>query len=180
MTGVAVYQNSRAVQIIIGVDTHQDRHVAVAIDGQGVRLGERHALATTYGYGELERWSRSLGEVRAFGIEGTGSYGAGVSRFLTARGYTVVEVNRPDRSTRYRKGKSDSTDAEMAARAVLAGVADATPKSGEGEVGRAQPCPQLAADDGHGQVIAALLSEVVEYRLRPSSRHYPGLGDDDV
>ena len=87
-----------------------------------------------FGYGELERWSRSLGEIHAFGIEGTGSYGAGVARFLTSRGYTVVEVNRPDRSTRYRKGKSDPTDAEMAARALLAGVADATPKSGEGEV----------------------------------------------
>ena len=62
------------------------------------------------------------------------SYDAGVARFLTSRGYNVVEVNRPDRSTRYRKGKSDPTDAEMAARAVLAGVADATPKSGEGEV----------------------------------------------
>ena len=83
---------------------------------------------------ELERWSRGLGEIHAFGIEGTGSYGAGVARFLTSRGHTVVEVNRPDRSTRYRKGKSDPTDAEMAARAVLAGVADATPKSGEGEV----------------------------------------------
>ena len=54
--------------------------------------------------------------------------------FLTDRNYTVVEVNRPDRSVRYRKGKSDPTDAEMAARSVLAGVADATPKSGEGEV----------------------------------------------
>ena len=91
-------------------------------------------MATTHGYEELERWSRGLGEIRAFGIEGTGSYGAGVARFLTSRGHTVVEVNRPDRSTRYRKGKSDPTDAEMAARAVLAGVADATPKSGEGEV----------------------------------------------
>ena len=89
--------------------------------------------ATTFGYGELERWSLSLGEIHAFGIEGTGSYGAGVARFLTSRG-SVVEVNRPDRSTRYRKGKSDPTDAEMAARAVLAGVADATPKSGEGEI----------------------------------------------
>ena len=74
------------------------------------------------------------GEITAFGIEGTGSYGAGIARFLTGRGYTVVEVNRPDRSARYRKGKSDPTDAEMAARAVLAGVADATPKSGDGEV----------------------------------------------
>ena len=62
------------------------------------------------------------------------SYGAGVARYLTRRGHTVVEVNRPDRSTRYRKRKSDPTDAEMAARSVLAGVAEATPKSGEGEV----------------------------------------------
>ena len=134
MIGVVGHEGSRSVQVVIGVDTHQDKHVAVAIDRQGVRLGERHALATTYGYGELERWSRGLGEIRAFGIEGTGSYGAGLARFLTRRGYRVVEVNRPDRSTRYRKGKNDPIDAEMAARAVLAGVADATPKSGEGEV----------------------------------------------
>ena len=123
-----------AVQVVIEVDTHQDEHVAVAIDQQGVRLAEHHVPATSHGYGELERWSRSLGEVRSFGVEGTGSYGAGLARFLTGRGFTVIEVNRPDRSTRYRKGKSDPTDAEMAARAVLAGVADATPKSGDGEV----------------------------------------------
>ena len=121
-------------RVIIGVDTHQDEHVAVAIDQQGVRLAERHAPASSYGYRELERWSQELGEVRAFGVEGTGSYGAGLARFLISRGFTVVEVNRPDRSTRYRKGKSDPTDAEMAARAVLAGVANATPKSGEGEI----------------------------------------------
>ena len=122
------------VQVVIGVDTHQDEHVAVAIDRQGVRLGQRRAPTTTRGYGDLEQWSRSLGEVSAFGVEGTGSYGAGLARFLTSRGYAVVEVNRPDRSTRFRKGKSDPTDAEMAARSVLSGVADATPKSGEGEV----------------------------------------------
>ena len=133
MTGVVGLEGSRGIQVVAGVDTHQDEHVAVALDRQGVRLAELHTVATTHGYGELERWSRRLGEVSAFGIEGTGSYGAGVARFLAHRGYTVVEVNRPDRSTRYRKGKSDPTDAEMAARAVLAGVADATPKSGEGE-----------------------------------------------
>ena len=108
--------------------------MAVAIDGRGVLLDECHMPVTTNGYEELERWSRSLGEINAFGIEGTGSYGAGLARFLTDRGYTVIEVNRPDRSVRYRKRKSDPTEAEMAARAVLAGVADATPKSGEGEV----------------------------------------------
>ena len=134
MLGVVGHDFSRGAQVVIGVDTHQDEHVAVAIDGQGVRLGQRRSPATTWGYGDLEQWSRSLGEVSAFGVEGTGSYGAGFARYLTGRGYTVVEVNRPDRSVRYRKGKSDPTDAESAARAVLAGVAGATPKSGEGEV----------------------------------------------
>ena len=134
MTGVVDQEGGRSIRVVVGVDTHQDKHVAVAIDRQGVRLGEIHAPATMHGYQDLERWSRSLGEIHAFGIEGTGSYGAGVARYLTRRGHTVVEVNRPDRSTRYRKGKSDPTDAEMAARSVLAGVAEATPKSGEGEV----------------------------------------------
>ena len=134
MISVAGHEGSRTVQVVSGVDTHQDEHVAVAIDRQGVRLAARRAPATTFGYTDLERWSRTLGDIHAFGIEGTGSYGAGVSRFLSGRGYTVVEVNRPDRSVRYRKGKSDPTDAEMAARAVLAGVDDATPKSGQGEV----------------------------------------------
>ena len=141
MTGVVDQESGRSVRVVVGVDTHQDKHVAVAIDRQGVRLGELHAPATMHGYQDLERWSRSLGEIHAFGIEGTGSYGAGVARYLTRRGHTVVEVNRPDRSTRYRKGKSDPTDAEMAARSVLAGVAKATPKSGGGRGG----------DDPHAQ-----------------------------
>ena len=134
MIGVAPYQSHRADEVIIGVDTHKDQHVAVAIDGRGVRLGEKYVPATTCGYEKLERWSRNLGTIHSFGIEGTGSYGAGVARFMTGLGYVVIEVNRPDRSVRYRKGKSDPTDAEMAARAALSGVADATPKSGEGEV----------------------------------------------
>ena len=130
----AGHVTSHAEQVVIGVDTHKDQHVAVAIDGRGVRLDEKHVPVAVCGYEELERWSGSLGQIHAFGIEGTGSYGAGVARFMTGRGHTVIEVNRPDRSIRYRKGKSDPTDAEMAARSVLAGVADTTPKSGEGEV----------------------------------------------
>ena len=108
--------------------------MAVAIDRQSVRLAELHAVVTPMCMGSSNGGPGDWERFRAFGIKGTGSYGAGVARFLTRRGYTVVEVNRPDRSARYRKGKSDPTDAEMAARAVLAGVADATPKSGEGEV----------------------------------------------
>jgi transposase len=75
-----------------------------------------------------------LGEVVAFGIEGTGSFGAGLARYLAGRGRSVIEVSRPDRSTRRRLGKSDPVDAEMAARAVLAGVAKDSPKSGLDEV----------------------------------------------
>ena len=90
MTGIVSREDSRFVQLVIGVDTHQDQHVAVAIDHWGMRLAERHAPATTCGYGALERWSRSLGPVCAFGIEGTGSYGAGLTRYLTAKGYTVL------------------------------------------------------------------------------------------
>ena len=97
MTAVVGLEAICALQVVVGVDTHQDQHVAVAIDQQGVRLAERHAPASSYGYRELERWSQKLGEVRAFGVEGTGSYGAGLARFLISRGFTVVEVNRPDR-----------------------------------------------------------------------------------
>jgi transposase len=82
----------------------------------------------------LEHWARSLGEIDAFGVEGTGSYGAGLARFLREQKYRVIEVNRPDRSTRRRLGKSDPTDAEMAARAVLSGVSRDRPKSGVDKV----------------------------------------------
>ena len=109
-----------AVQVLICVDTHQDEHVAVAIDQQGVRLAPSLRPATSYGYGQLERWSRKLGEVRAFGVEGTGFYGAGLARVLTGRGFTVVEVNRPDRSTRYRKCKSDYRHSGGAASGLFA------------------------------------------------------------
>ena len=70
MTGVVGHKGSRGVELVVGVDTHQDEHVAVAIDRQGVCLGEGlHTVATTHGYEELERWSRGLGEIHAFGIE---------------------------------------------------------------------------------------------------------------
>jgi len=116
--------------IIVGVDTHKDEHVAVVVDKLGIRIGQRSLPTTNMGYVSLERWASGLGEIDAFGVEGTGSYGAGLARFLRGQGHKVVEVNRPDRSTRRRLGKSDPTDAEMAARSVLAGVARDQPKSG--------------------------------------------------
>jgi transposase len=120
--------------VVIGVDTHKDVHVAVALSGLGARLGDASTSATADGYRQLANWARSHGAVHAFGIEGTGSYGAGLSRALSAQGFRVIEVNRPNRQLRRQRGKSDTIDAEAAARAVLAGQADAPPKSGDGEV----------------------------------------------
>ena len=122
------------MDVIIGVDTHKDVHAAAAISGAGVRLATTTIPASSKGYGALEAWAKSMGAIQAFGIEGTGSYGAGLSRFLRERGHTVVEVNRPNRELRYQQGKSDAVDAESAARAVLAGHAAGQPKSGTGTV----------------------------------------------
>src|SRR5664280_2871995 len=120
--------------VIVGVDTHQDVHVAVALDALGRRLGELQIAATTSGYGQLVSWVRELDPAARFGVEGTGSYGAGLHRYLRRHGLAVVEVNRPDRSTRHRRGKSDPIDAEAAARAVLAGTATGIPKAGDDQV----------------------------------------------
>ena len=118
------------LRIVVGVDTHKDEHVAVAVDGIGIRLGECRVQTTPDGYIRLERWATGIGYVTAFGVEGTGSYGAGLARLLSGLGHQVIEVSRPDRSTRRRLGKSDSIDAEAAARSVLSGVAQGLPKSG--------------------------------------------------
>jgi transposase len=126
--------SANAARVGLGVDTHRDEHVAVAIDQLGLRLGDRYIATTTKGYADLERWAMGQGEIVAFGVEGTGSYGAGLARFLATHGHIVIEVSRPDRSTRRRLGKSDPIDAEAAARAVLAGVAKGNPKAGNDSV----------------------------------------------
>ena len=87
--------NTNSATIIIGVDTHKSTHVAVAINTLGARLAALSIPANTKGYQELESWSRALGKVEAFGIEGTGSYGAGLSRSLLFLGHKVIEVTRP-------------------------------------------------------------------------------------
>ncbi len=131
----------------IGVDTHKDVHVAVAIDQLGVKLEELHVPTTAAGYAKLHAWATALGSVDTFAVEGTGSYGAALTRFLTSLGHRVVEVNRPDRATRHRLGKSDPIDAEMAARSVLSGVATGTPKDGDGKVEMVRML-KLAKDSG--------------------------------
>jgi transposase len=121
-------------RMIGGVDTHKDVHVAAVLDEFGRLLSTASFETTAAGYRDLYRWLCGFGEVLAVGVEGTGSWGAGLSRHLRARGLNVIEVNRTNRQTRRRKGKTDAVDAEAAARAVLAGDATVTPKSGDGPI----------------------------------------------
>jgi transposase len=135
VTTSGVRGSEDVVEVVLGVDTHLDVHVAVAVDRLGRRLGELAVPTTVGGYKELVRWAGGFGLVACAGVEGTGSYGAGLARHLRAAGIAVVEVERPKRRhLRPRNGKSDSKDAESAARAVLAGEAAGVPKSGDGRV----------------------------------------------
>jgi transposase len=123
-----------APPVTAGVDTHLDLHMAAVVDQTGRLLGTQAFPASTRGYVDLVTWAERFGPVERIGIEGTGTFGAGLARFVRAYGLQVVEVDRPDRSTRRRRGKSDPIDAQAAARATLAGVAATTPKTREGQV----------------------------------------------
>jgi transposase len=123
------------VEAVLGVDTHLDFHVAVVLDRLGRRLGELAVPTTARGYEKLIQWAQGFGLVKCAGVEGTGSYGAGLTRYLREAGIEVFEVERPKRRhLRRRHGKSDPIDAEAAARTVLAGEAAGVPKSGNGRV----------------------------------------------
>ena len=134
------------VSVTLGVDTHKDTHVAVALDGLGRHLGALSVPASTPGYRALMDWARGYGALERAGVEGTGSFGAGLARFLKAEGIEVREVVRLKRRDLYRSGKSDPIDAEAAARAVLAGTAPGQPKGAEGcvEMIRALRTPPAA------------------------------------
>lgn len=119
-------------EVILGVDTHLDVHVGVVIDAVGRVKGTLSIQTNLSGYEQLLTWARSFGTLHRAGIEGTGSYGAGLTHFLQTNGVVIVEINRPNRSRRRSRGKSDPTDAESAARSVLADDATGIPKSQSG------------------------------------------------
>jgi transposase len=108
-------------EVVLGVDTHELEHVAAVIDALGRLLGARSFPATAHGFRELLAWARDHGPLSRAGVEGTGSFGAGLARFLAAECVDVVEVTRPNRRGRRHLGKSDTVDAEEAARMVLSG-----------------------------------------------------------
>jgi transposase len=167
----------REARVTVGVDTHADAHVAAALDPLGRVLGTRTVASTSAGFAELVAWAGRFGPVAGFGVEGTGSYGAGLARWLRARGHAVVEVDRPNRQVRRRRGKSDPVDAEAAARAVLAGTATVEPKAGDGPVEMiralrlarhsAVKARTQAANQLHALVVTA--PDALRARLRPLS-----------
>jgi hypothetical protein len=115
-----------------GVDTHADVHVAAVVDRVGRVLGTQAFPATAAGYRAAVAWMSAHGELAMVGVEGTGSYGAGLARCLAGCGVAVAEVIRPNRQARRRRGKSDAADAVAAAVAALSGEASGRPKSRDG------------------------------------------------
>ena len=121
-------------EVILGVDTHKDLHVAAVISMLGVLLGSASFPTTAAGYRQLLSWAHGFGTPRRAGVECTGSYGSALTRHLRTAGVEVFEVNQPDKATRRRRGKTDALDAEAAAQAVLSGRATATAKASDGPV----------------------------------------------
>ncbi|MCP4964970.1 MAG: IS110 family transposase [bacterium] len=120
--------------VTAGVDTHRDVHMAAALDHRGAELGVRAFDTNDAGYHELLAWLETFGPVERIGVEGTGTYGVGLTRFLHRNNIVVVEVTRPDRQERRSHGKSDEVDAIAAARSAQSGRATAQPKTRDGSV----------------------------------------------
>jgi transposase len=134
MTQAAPAPSTPTVTVIAGVDTHGETHHAAVLDAQGRELADREFPATPAGYAALLAWLHGHGQLERVGVEGTGTYGAGLQRHLRVNAVVVVEVDRPDRRARRARGKSDPLDAYAAGRAALSGQANGTPKTRDGRV----------------------------------------------
>ena len=149
--------------VTVGVDTHKHAHVASAKDELGRGLGQLEIPTNPGGYVDLLTWAKRFGPPLTFGIEGTSSYGAGLTRFLRREGEQVIEVLRPNRQDRRLRGKSDPIDAELAAGAVLSGKAQAVPKAGDPgvEMVRALRIAKVTAIKARTQTINAMKALIV-------------------
>nr|WP_221383429.1 IS110 family transposase [Actinoplanes polyasparticus] len=131
---LSITPDTAAFEVAGGVDTHQDTHTAAVIDLLGRVLGTEQFPATAAGYRALLTWMNGFGRLHRVGVEGTGAYGAGLTRRLHAEQVEVIEVDRPNRKTRRFQGKSDPIDAIAAARSALAGERTGTPKHHHGRI----------------------------------------------
>jgi transposase len=127
-------EDANARAIVGGVDTHKDLHVATVVDEHDRVLETRSFATTRHGYRQMLAWMRSFGDLQRIGIESTGSYGAGLLRFMQQAGVTVLEVTAPDRQDRRKRGKNDDIDAQNAAHAAFAGKRTVTPRSRDGMI----------------------------------------------
>lgn len=197
MSITASQRPATASEVILGIDTHLEVHVAVALDGLGRRLGVLNVPTTVKGYQKLLHWAEGFGPVCCAGVEGTGSYGAGLARYLKVWGISVMEIERPKRRHLRRNGKSDPIDAEAAARAVLANDTAGEPKSADGQVEMirilrsARQSAVKARTQAANQLQALLVTapEDLRHRLRKlptknlvdaCARLRPGAGPNDV
>lgn len=165
-------------QVVGGVDTHQDQHVAAVVDPNGSVLGVRHFPTTRHGYLALIAWMRGFGNLSRVGVECTGSYGAGLTRYLFLSGVAVLEVTGPDPAMRRAKGKDDTVDAIGAAQGALTGqrVQLAKDRNGQVEALRvlrttrktAVKCKRAALQQLHNTIVAA--PDIVRERLRDQTR----------
>lgn len=120
--------------VIGGVDTHKDLHVAAVVDEHNRVLGSQCFPTTRHGYKQMLAWMRSFGQLRRVGVEATGTYGAGLLRYLQNAGVEVLEVTTPDSGDRRKRGKNDDLDAQNAAHAAFAGKRTVTPKTRDGMI----------------------------------------------
>jgi transposase len=167
--------------VIGGVDTHADVHVAAAVDLNGGLLGVESVPVDGAGYELLTAWLAAFGPIVRVGVEGTGSCGVGLTRYLHSEGIVVVEVDRPNRQMRRRLGKSDPIDAEAAARAALSGSAKTSPKRRDGAVEqmRVLMVARRSARMQRNQTLNQLRQVVIcgpdEIRARFNDRYKTGL-----
>jgi hypothetical protein len=136
-----------------GVDTHADMHVAAALDPLGGLLGVREFPATAAGYADLLSWLTGFGDLALVGVEGTGSYGAGLARYLAAAGIRVVEVDRADRQDRHRQGKSDLlTELRGGVPRVSGQIASRVARFADHDHGRGSAAGSVAAGSAFARV----------------------------
>ena len=146
---MAVNEGTR--RIVGGVDTHKDLHVAAVVDEQDRVIETRSFATTRQGYRQMLAWMRAFGDLQRIGVESTGSYGAGLLRFMQQAGIAVLEVTTPDKQDRRRRGKNDDLDAQNAAHAAFAGQRTVTPRSRDGMIESPKGSHGLPEDRGERQ-----------------------------
>ena len=141
-------------RVTAGVDTHRDTHMVAALDELGTQLGVEEFAATVAGYRTMLTWLERFGPVERIGVEGTGTYGAGLTRFLHTKRVAVVEVTCPNRQRRRSHGKSDPVDAVAAARAAQGGDATAIAKTRTGKVEAIRALRVVRRSAAHSRIAA--------------------------